>query len=238
MASESPLAAVQEIRALQAIRQLRHPNLLRIDNVWSMPGWLVVVMELADGSLYDLLEIYASELDTPIPPDHLCFYLRHAAAAIDFLNTRQHPHGDQRVAYRHCDIKPSNLLLFGNSVKLCDFSLSVQTSSAMGPHRRTGTLNYAAPEVFQGWLSDRTDLYSLAATYYHLRTGVLPFPDTPRNFSTPYTRPACPELSEFTEKERPILARAFASVPQDRWPNCDDFMARLSRCFVTANMAG
>src|SRR5688500_18045158 len=45
----------QEIRALQAIRQLEHPNLLRMDQVWSCAGYLVIVMELAEGSLLDLL---------------------------------------------------------------------------------------------------------------------------------------------------------------------------------------
>lgn len=236
--SNSPQAAVQEVRALQAIRQLRHSNLLRIDNVFSSEGWLVVIMELADGGLNDLLDVYGTEINTPIPPDDLCFFLSQAAAGIDFLNTRQHLLDDQRVAFRHCDVKPSNLLLVGTTVKLSDFSLAVATTLPMARHRRAGSLHYAAPEVFQGWLSERTDLYSLAATYYQLRTGHVPFHDTPRTFNEDYVRPQCPDLSMFTDEERPILARAFAPIPQDRWSSCTEMMQRLSRCFGPKSSAG
>ncbi len=235
--SDSQLAAAQEIRALQAVRQLRHPNILAIENVWSCPGYLAIVMELADGSLHDLLGVYDSELQTPLPPDHVCFFLGQAAAALDFLNTRQHTINEQRVAYRHCDIKPSNLLVIGTEVKLSDFSLAVQTTAAIGTCRRAGTLAYAAPEVFHGWLSDKSDQYGLAATYYHLRTGRLPFPDTPSSFTAKYVRPT-PDWSGFAEAERGVLARAFAPVPQDRWPSCSEMMDRLHRCVVPATKAG
>src|SRR5438034_560951 len=46
----------REIRAIQAVRSLQHPNLVRIDQVWCHQGYIVVCMELADGSLQDLLE--------------------------------------------------------------------------------------------------------------------------------------------------------------------------------------
>lgn len=224
--SDCQLAAAQEIRALHALRQLKHENLLAIDSVWSCPGFLVIVMELADGSLDDLLSVYDSELHTPLPPDHLCYFLRQAAEGIDFLNKRQHLVNEQRVAYRHCDIKPSNLLVVGTTIKLSDFSLAVQTSSPMWYCRRAGTLAYAAPEIFQGWLSDKSDQYSLAVTYYQMRTGKLPFLDTPARFDSRYVRPA-PDLTPFPEAERATLARAFASVPQDRWPSCGEFIDRL-----------
>src|SRR5713101_9008179 len=38
---ESPRAAPQEIRALQAIRQLQHPNLIHIEQIWSISGYVV-----------------------------------------------------------------------------------------------------------------------------------------------------------------------------------------------------
>lgn len=225
--SDSPQASAQEVRALQAIRQLSHPNLIRIENVWSCPGYLAIVMEMAEGSLADLLDVYYAEFNVPILPDHLCYFLSQAAEALDFLNARQHMVDGKRVAYRHCDVKPSNLLVQGRNVKLADFSLAVQTTSTMWYHRRAGTPNYAAPEVFQGWLSDRTDQYSLAVSYYHLRTGRLPYPETPFPVPAGYTRPT-PELQYLTPPEQSILTRALAVVPQDRWPSCVDMMHRLT----------
>lgn len=225
--SDSQLAAAQEIRALQAIRSLHHPNLLGIDQVWSCPGYLVIVMELAEGNLLDLLQIYLEEFGAPILADHLCYYLRQAAEAIDFLNARQHMIDGRRVAFRHCDIKPSNLLVQGRNVKVADFSLAVQTTSSIGYHRRVGTVQYAGPELFHGWLSDRTDQYALAVSYVQLRTGDFPFHDNPSRFRVDYVRPV-PDLSSLNPSEQTILKRALAPTPQDRWPSCTEMMDQLA----------
>ena len=159
-------------------------------------------------------------------PEHLCHFLGQAADAIDFLNTRQHIVNDQRVAVRHCDIKPSNMLVFDATVKVADFSVAAQTASKMWYHRRVGTLNYAAPEVFQGWLSDRTDQYALAVSYVELRTGQLPFQNTPPTFNKSYHRPE-PDLTCLDPWEQPILHKALNPVPQDRWQSCREMIDRL-----------
>jgi serine/threonine protein kinase, bacterial len=225
--SDCALAGAQEVRAVQSIRQLQHPHLIRIDQIWAWSGYVVVAMELADGSLVDLLDIYCQDYGTCIVAEHLCHYLSQAADALDFLNTRQHLLNGQRVAVRHCDIKPSNLLLLQSKVKLADFSLAALTTSPIWFHRRVGTLNYAAPEVFQGQLSDRTDQYALAVSYVELRTGQLPFHDTPSVFTKSYVRPA-PDLTLLDAWERPIIARGLDPVPQDRWPSCQEMIYRLT----------
>ena len=226
-----------EIRGLQAIRQVKHPNLLEIDQVWSCAGYLVVAMDLADGSLLDLLDVYLNEMARPIPPEHVCFFLTQTAAALDFLNARQHVIDGQRVAFRHCDVKPGNLLVFGQTVKVADFSLAVQVTAPRWYHRKVGTLHYCGPEIFQGWLSDRTDQYALAVTYYQLRTGDFPFPDTPTAFCPTYVRPA-PDLGRVSPAERDVLARALAPVPQDRWPSCAEMMRHLTAGCRAAQRAG
>ncbi len=176
---DSQLAAAQEIRGLQSIRQLQHPHLIHIERIWCFSGHIVIAMELAEGSLLDLLGVYQSEFGTGIIPEHLCHFLAQAAAALDFLNARQHNLNGQRVAVRHCDVKPSNVLLVGGVIKLSDFSLATQTTSPMWYHRKVGTLDYAAPEIFHGQLSNRTDQYALGVTYCQLRGGRLPFLDSP-----------------------------------------------------------
>lgn len=227
--SDSQFAAVQEIRALQSIRQVKHPNLIQIDQVWCCSGYLVIAMELAEGSLLDLLDVYQQEFHSTIYHEHACFFLMQVAQVLDFLNTRQHTINGQCMALRHCDVKPSNILLKGRSVKLADFSLVAQATSSMWYHRRIGTLHYAAPEIFHGCLSDRTDQYALAVTYCHIRGGRLPFEDTPDNFARDYLRPV-PDLSMLTVEEMPIVRRALSPTPQDRWPSCVDMMRRLTNC--------
>jgi serine/threonine protein kinase len=233
---DNVLTAPYEVRALQAIRQLRHEHLLQMENIWSCPGYLVIVMELAEGNLHDLLDICFTELNAPVQPDHVCHFLKQAAKALDFLNARKHLVDNQIVAFRHCDVKPSNLLLVNGSVRVGDFSLAFKTTSRMGPHARTGTLHYAAPEVFGGMVSDRSDQFSLAVTYFQLRTGQFPFPNPPGKFTTGYMRPA-PDLSALLPDEQRALARGLSTVPQDRWPSCVEMMDQLSRCIVGKSVA-
>jgi serine/threonine-protein kinase len=229
--ADDNLSAAREIRSIQGLRQLQHPHLIHIEQVVASQGYIIIGMELAEGSLLDLLEVYRLEFDSCIPAAQVCRYLAQVAEALDFLNSRRHQVDGQRFAFQHCDIKPSNLLLFGETVKISDFGLSSATSTPLQFHRRAGTLDFMAPEVFQGRLSDWTDQYALAVTYCLLRGGRLPFSDTPPKMDRTYVRPT-PDLTMLSAEERPILARALSSTPQGRWPNCREFTAQLSRLLV------
>jgi serine/threonine-protein kinase len=219
--------AADEMRSVQLVRQLTHPNLLGIDRVWAYRHYLVVAMELATASLEDLFRDYLTESGTPIGADDVCLCLAQVAAALDFCNSRQHIVNGQQVGVQHCDVKPSNFLLCGDTVKLSDFGLASPLTSVRRAHRRAGSPEFAAPEVFQGFLSDRTDQYALAVSYCWLRGGRLPFPDSPADFLTRYVRPA-PDLSMLGPAERPLVARALSPSPAARWPSCGELIARLS----------
>jgi serine/threonine protein kinase len=222
--------AAQEVRNILNVRQVQHPNLIRVDRLWADRGYLVIVMELADGSLLDLLTVCRDEFGAALPAKQTCFYLSQAAEALDFLNAHQHRIGTGTYGIQHCDIKPSNLLVCGDTVKISDFSLSSLISTSIIPHRTAGTFSYAAPEVFQGYLSKWTDQYALAASYYELRCGRPPFSAPPRQDSrldTPYTPPT-PDLAMLPEAERSIVARALAPVPEERWRSCREFMERIA----------
>lgn len=220
--------ATQEIRAIQSVQSLPHAHLIRIHRVWCAADYLVVAMELADGSLADLLDVYRTELGTPLPPGHLLPLLAQAAVALDFLNNRQHFVRGQWVTIQHCDVTPPNMLLFGDSIKISDFGLTTTLTAQQKLHHSAGTPAFAAPEVFKGLVSDRTDQYALAVCYCLLRSGNLPFHDTPPNFPKDYTRSA-PDLSMLEPAERPAVARALTATPPDRWPSSTAFIAELQR---------
>lgn len=224
------LAVADEIRTIHFIRHLQHPHLVRIDQVWSNDAYIVVAMELAEGSLLDLLSVYMSELGTPIVPEQVCIYLSKIADALDFLNTPQHHLAGQRVGIQHCDVKPGNMLLLGETVKLGDFGLASVTTAPLKSNRRAARMDYTAPEIIQGRLHNHSDQFGLAVTYCQLRTGRLPFPEAPAAFDCRYVRPA-PDLSLLTEVERPLLARALFPNPDERWPSCSEFLHKLSGIF-------
>jgi len=226
--SRDDMSTAREIKAIQAVRKLHHPGLIHIDNVFMNPGYIVVAMEVAEGGLSDLLEAYREEFQTPIAPELVCFYLAQVADALDFLHERTHMMDNQKVGIQHCDIKPSNMLLFGETVKLADFGLSSPMIAKRMPHRRAGTLDYAAPEVFRGELTDGTDQYALAVTYCLLRGGQVPFPNTPAKFDSTYVRPD-PTLTMVSDAERPIVARALSPAPPNRWPTCSELIASLAK---------
>jgi serine/threonine-protein kinase len=215
------------MRSLQLVRQLSHPNLLRTDRVWAYRHYLVVAMELASMSLEDLFRDYQAQFGTLIGAKDVCVCLAPVAAALDFCNSREHVVNGQRVGVQHCDVKPSNFLLCGDTVKVSDFGLASPLASPRRAHRRAGSPDFAAPEVFQGFLSDRTDQYALAVSYCWLRSGRLPFADSPADFLTRYVRPA-PDLSMLGPAERPVIARALSPSPPVRWPSCSQLIARLT----------
>ena len=84
----------------------------------------------------------------------------------------------------HGDLKPSNLILTDNGLKVFDFGMSrsyderLQTLPRFQRERFVAcTRAYAAPELLDGGpLSIETDLYAVACVLYELASGQLPFP--------------------------------------------------------------
>ena len=227
-AGQTGSTTAREIRSLQCIQALIHPHLLRIHEVWSLPGTIAIAMDLADASLLDLMMLYHNDFEKHVDPDRLYMYLAQAAKALDFLNARRHMVDGRLVGYQHGDIKPNNILLVGDNAFLADYGLATVTSGANTPCPRHGTMEYAAPEVFSGYLTEASDQFSLAVTYHLLRTGTFPFPPPPdpRILKKSFFRPS-PDLSNLPAHERAIVGRALAPIPQGRFPNCSEFMAAL-----------
>jgi serine/threonine protein kinase len=229
MLSRNSSSSVKEMRIIQAVQKLCHRHLLRISDVLSIPDYIVVAMELADGSLLDLLDVYQTEYNSPLPAVLAAGYLKQAALGLDFLNSRRHLFDGRQVGFMHCDVKPSNLLVIGETIKLADFGLCNPLVDRQGNCARAGTLDFAPPEVHRGQLSETSDQYSLAVTYYHLRTGQFPFPHPTGGFNRAYSysRPA-PDLSLIHCGERRVLERALDLESHNRFPSCVAFAKAMN----------
>jgi serine/threonine protein kinase len=217
---------VNEIKLLIQLRELQHPNLLQFYSVTMGPNRVMLTMELAEGSLNDLHYIYKVDHKSHVPPGPLLGLMGQAADGLDFI-AKQKIAGANALhnqGMQHCDIKPSNLLLIDNVLKVADFGLSgPQMWNARG--KAFGTPPYAPPELYEGRANSRTDQYSLAVTYCELRTGYYPFP-IPSDGSPPKT---APDLSLLPEPERPVIAQAMSRQWLNRYASCTDFVRALAQ---------
>jgi len=109
------------------------------------------------------------------------------------------------------DIKPQNLFLVSNHVKVGDFGLvnSLPGTNGRGPALQLGAITpvYASPEVFQGSLSRHSDQYSLALVYQELLTGELPYAGKNARQLLMQHLQGEPNLAPLPEADRPAVAR-------------------------------
>lgn len=165
-------------RELKLYRSLSHPRLIRFHQTLvvddparpELDGAIVIVMELATGSLADALIGAAGG-----PVDDAARYI------VEICEGLAHMHGNDWV---HGDLKPNNVLVMDDgSVRLADFGLAVEMDGTHGYLPPGGSLDYMAPERWEEPLTERgtpirpsADIWALGVTAYRLLTGRMPFP--------------------------------------------------------------
>ena len=211
--------AEQELKALNRIKEVRHPFLLSLERVEIIDNQVFIVTELAQESLMDRFHACRRQGLPGIPRDELLGHLRDAADGLDYMNER---HGLQ-----HLDIKPQNLLLIGGRIKVADFGLVKDLCGTSVTATGGVTPIYASPEAFDGRVSRFSDQYSLAIVYQEMLTGTRPFPGrtTLQLAAQHLTSP--PLLDPLPAPDRPVIARALAKAPDQRFPNCRTLVDEL-----------
>jgi serine/threonine protein kinase len=211
--------AVQELNALQRILSIRHPFILSLERYDIVNGQLLIVMELADRGLHHRCKECQAAGKPGIPRDELLRYMEETAEALDFMNVQ---HGLQ-----HLDIKPANLFLVQNHVKVADFGLVKNQEALQKTENDSVTFEYAAPELYLGGMSRYSDQYSLAITYQELLTGTRPFAaKTLLDWKRQHTSYP-PNTAPLPKGDQDIIARALAKKPKERWPNCQEMVQAL-----------
>jgi serine/threonine protein kinase len=211
--------AEQELKSLGRIKEVRHPFILSLERFEIIENQLVIVMELADGSLMDRFQECQQSGLPGIPRPELLGHLLDAAEALDYMG--------EQYGLQHLDIKPQNLLLVGGRIKLADFGLvkDLEGSSASA----TGGITpiYATPEAFDGRVSRFSDQYSLAIVYQEMLTGCRPFPGTTALQLAAQHGKCPPLLDSLTAQDRPIIRRALSKIPEQRFPTCQELVQSL-----------
>jgi hypothetical protein len=211
--------AQQELKALARVRKVRHPFILSLERFDIVDGQLIIVMELADRNLWDRFRECRSKGLPGIPRSELLGYMEEAAEALDLMNIQ--------YDLQHLDIKPQNLFLIHNHVKVADFGLVKDLQGLAASVTGGVTPVYAAPETFDGWVSRYSDQYSLAIVYQELLTGVRPFRANTTQQLIQLHLTGKPDLSPLPPGDRPVIARALAKTPHERHPSCLEMVQAL-----------
>ncbi|CDP89233.1 MULTISPECIES: serine/threonine-protein kinase [Mycolicibacterium] len=220
-------------READLLAQLSHPNIVTLHDRGEFEGRLWITMEYIDGT--DASELVKA--DGPLDPDLAVQLVGAAAAALDYAWRKQ------RVTHR--DVKPANILVGIDetdsgprieSVKLADFGIAKaagESTSLTSTGMTIGTMQYISPEAIEGEeVDNRSDLYSLGCTAFHLLTGQPPFTgtSTASTMSAHLTKPV-PSITtvnpHLPDGMDAVFERVLSKNPDGRYQSCAEFVTAL-----------
>ncbi len=216
----------------RAAARLNHPHVLTVYDVGNEGGTDYFVMELVRGvsaqEVLDTKGAFSWRAATRIASE-ICRALvaAHAASLV------------------HRDVKPANVMIAPDGqAKLADFGLAKATGpsvvSVTGSGTILGTPTYMSPEQCRAERADeKSDLYSLGATYYALLCGKPPYPETlPVQVMFAHCSSPVPDAREANasvpERCASIVRRAMAKRPSERYPSAQAMQDELQGALGTA----
>jgi mitogen-activated protein kinase kinase kinase len=156
--------AVQREVALLA--GLSHPHVVQIRHAELRdPRRARIFMEWMSGGS---LQAIAKATSRTFTATAIARYMCHALSGLQYLHA---------AGIVHRDIKPGNLLLSGDVLKLADFGLAVvrASSTAATTNGLAGTPMYLSPEAVRGSTTAASDVWALGCTALELFTGRQPW---------------------------------------------------------------
>ncbi len=197
-------------REARLMAQLQHPNIVYYRGAFSEEPTHFLVMEYcAGGSLHDFLASRG-----PLSEAEARDCLLQIAQGLDYAHT--FPFGPGQIGLMHRDLKPQNILLSHDQLKIADFGISriAEGSGKFSSH--VGTPEYMAPEQFDGVYDLRADLYALGVIYYHMLVGRPPFTGSSAQVMHGHINKT-PEIPAGLRAEtQDLLHRLLAKKPEER----------------------
>jgi eukaryotic-like serine/threonine-protein kinase len=209
-------------REASAGKRIQHPNVTSISDSGTLPdGGLYLVMELLDGEvLGDLVE------KGPLPIPRALAVTRQMLLGLGAAH---------QLGMIHRDVKPDNVMLVGEKVKLLDFGIASNDRAAFkltAAGLAFGTPEYLSPEMAMGLPVDlRADLYSVGVVLYQMVTGKLPFEGDQKALlrahidgKPPPPRARNPKISPALER---FILRALEKLPEQRFTTAQAMVDEL-----------
>jgi Tol biopolymer transport system component len=212
-------------REAQTIASLNHPHICVLHDVGNEDGVAFLVMEYMEGeTLAERLTRGALPLDEAM------------AAAIAIADALDKAH---RQGVIHRDLKPANVMLTGSGPKLLDFGLAKSqallpaASNLTLPGMILGTMQYMAPEQFDGAEADRrTDIFAFGVVLYEMITGKKAFVGKSQVLLISAIATADPQPVSRVQISAPpaldhVIKTCLEKDPADRWQDARDLLAEL-----------
>jgi eukaryotic-like serine/threonine-protein kinase len=154
-------------REWEILKQLKHPNIVRLVASGRFSGTPFYAMEYVEGESLDKIMARRGRIEW----EEVIRLGRQLCAGL------QHAH-DKGIVHR--DLKPSNLMILKDgTVKLTDFGIAkdLDRTAITEANCTVGTAAYMSPEQCKGErnLTYKSDLYSMGVMFYELLTGQKPF---------------------------------------------------------------
>ena len=203
------------LRESRLAASLDHPGILPVYAAGEADGELYLATRYVDGT--DLRTMLTGEGKLPL--ERALSLVGQVAYALDAAHAR---------GLVHRDVKPGNVLVDASDhCYLSDFGLTKQLAdrATTATGHLAGSLDYLAPEqIRRDPVDGRADQYALACVLYECLAGRPPSRrDTEAQTLWAHMQEEPVPLREFPELD-PILARALAKDPHERFPSCGAFV--------------
>lgn len=217
--AQDPVYAQRFLQEARMLAALAHPHIVPVYDVGVTPEHLhYFSMQLITGG------DFGKRLREGIDETELVRVLLAVAQALGFAHAR---------GYVHRDVTPANILFDErNRPILTDFGIAralAATSRITATGLSIGTSHYMSPEQARGQEVDRrSDIYSLGVLLFEALAGKPPF-DGDDGFAVAYAHvhEPVPRLPEGLERWQPLIDRAMAKAPEERYADSDAFIEGL-----------
>ena len=211
-------------REAKLLASLNHRHIPKVFDYFQFAGKYYLSMEYIDG--VDLA-IKLEETKGPLPEKQVLEWGEQIAQVLFYL----HKH-DPPIVFR--DVKPSNIMISSQVVKLIDFGIARHFDQAKkGDTMRIGSPGYAPPEQYAAQTDPRSDIYALGVTLHHALTGRDPTA-TSTPFLVPPARKLNPNLAEATAA---MLSRATQLDPSDRYQSALEMKKDIKHILQRGNQS-
>jgi len=210
-------------REAKSAAALSHPNIVSIYDRGEAEGTYYIAMEVIEGrSLKELILTRG-----PLPIGQAIAFTFEILDALRFA----HRHG-----IIHRDVKPHNILIGGERLKVTDFGIARAGASQMTEAGSImGTAQYLSPEQARGApVTASSDLYSVGIVLYEMLTGKVPFSgdsaiEIAMKHLNELPKPPSKIRHEIPEDLDHVVLRALAKAPEDRYQTAEEFAEDLHR---------